>query len=89
MATPLQTEAEQQAAARSLQAQQAVRAFRDRITVVKHDLEDALAELAIDQAAARIAVGGDPTRPHYTDDIGKLHVQERRFDALRDALLKV
>jgi hypothetical protein len=89
MATTTQTPAERQAAAKSLQAQTAVREFRRVVDKAVEDFAASVARLSVDSMIASQAVGGDSTRPHYTDDLGQLLAQQRRLDVLRAALNQV
>lgn len=86
MSSATQTPAEVAAAAKSLQAQTVVRALKKATDHAVDLIADLLADLTPALLAARAAVGSDTTRPNYSDDLGKLNVQARRIEILRDAL---
>lgn len=86
MVPSTQTEAERQAAAKSLQAQTAVRELKRQIDSAINAFAERMDVLADGLMAAQRAVGSDSTRPHYTDDLGRLNVQLRRYSILRDAI---
>ena len=81
-----QTVSERTAVIRSYEAQKAVRTLKAQLDATLDMWRARLNQLYADVDAARRAVGSDWTRPYYTDDLGKLHRQERRYRILADAV---
>lgn len=86
MATVQLTEADRLAAARSMEATKAVRAFKRQIDLAVNELAARVGALAADKMMAAGAVGGDSTRPHFTEDVRAYNAQLRRFEALLAAV---
>lgn len=74
------------ARARSTAALMATRTLKAQIDATLDMWRGRLVQLRADLLAASKAVGGDSTRPSYTDDLQHFNRQRRRLEILQDAL---
>lgn len=74
------------ARSKSLAAQAATKTLKRSIDGALDIIAAHVGRLQSDLLAASRAVGGDLTRPGYTDDLRALNEQRRRLEALQDAL---
>lgn len=86
MATSSATAAEREAAQQAVRVRTMVRSWQRGIDQAVRDLAARVGELAADKVAIDQALGGDSTRPDFTEQLKALHRQQRRFQALLDAI---